>query len=147
MTESFRPQERHEHTSDCVFCKIVKKEAPASVIEESENIIVFMSLEGYPLIVPKKHVQNYLDENLDEDTASEIGSALGRISRAVSKSFNTDSVSLVATNGEESGQEVMHLHFHTIPRFPEDNKVTFHHQQKRSRTELDEKAALIRENL
>ena len=55
---------------DCVFCKIISGQIPGVVIDEDETVIVFMSLEHHPLIVPKKHYVDLLA--LDEQIAAQI---------------------------------------------------------------------------
>jgi len=42
----------------CIFCKIIRREAPGYIIEENDDIIVFLSFEGHPLVVTKKHIPN-----------------------------------------------------------------------------------------
>ena len=43
---------------DCIFCKIIRREAPAYIIKENEAVIVFLSLENHPLVVTKAHHAN-----------------------------------------------------------------------------------------
>ena len=40
----------------CIFCRIVAGQAPASVIAEDDDVIVVLSLEDHPLVIPKPHV-------------------------------------------------------------------------------------------
>jgi hypothetical protein len=51
---------------DCVFCRIVYERAPAYIVDENDDVIVFLSLENHPLIVTKRHVPDIfaLDEAL-----------------------------------------------------------------------------------
>ena len=48
--------------SECVFCKIIQGQAPASKVYEDEQVIAFLSNrpvnEGHTLVVPKKHYEN-----------------------------------------------------------------------------------------
>src|SRR2546430_3498544 len=41
---------------ECIFCKIIKRAEPAYILDENEDILVFLSLENHPLVVPKKHM-------------------------------------------------------------------------------------------
>src|SRR3989344_806557 len=99
-----------ETEKPCVFCRIIKREVPASVVDESAHLIVFMSLEGYPLIVPKVHVENFLDKSLKDDVAKEIGLLQREIAQATIEAFGTDSVTIISTSGRHSGQDIGHLH-------------------------------------
>ena len=48
--------------SECIFCDIVAKQAPASVVYEDDSILGFMDLypatTGHVLVIPKAHVSN-----------------------------------------------------------------------------------------
>lgn len=103
---------------DCIFCKIANKEIPARVIEENDDVIVFMSLQNHPLIVTKKHIENIyqMDEKLGEAVIRETI----RIAKAVKKGLNPDGVNLIQNNEPASGQEVFHFHLHVKPRWHKD---------------------------
>ena len=49
----------------CIFCKIVRKEAPAHVVFEDERTLAFMDIfpvaDGHVLVIPKAHCSNLLD--------------------------------------------------------------------------------------
>ena len=44
---------------DCIFCKIVRRDAPASVVYEDDTTLAFMDLRpvtaGHTLVIPKAH--------------------------------------------------------------------------------------------
>jgi hypothetical protein len=40
----------------CIFCKIIARQLPSYIIAEDENTIVFVSLEGHPIVAPKEHI-------------------------------------------------------------------------------------------
>jgi histidine triad (HIT) family protein len=54
----------------CIFCKIVKGDAPSMKVFEDEFTLAFMDVakdvDGHILVVPKKHIKNILD--CDNDT-------------------------------------------------------------------------------
>ena len=41
---------------ECKFCQIVAREVPTYVLDENERVIVFLSLENHPLVVPREHI-------------------------------------------------------------------------------------------
>lgn len=45
---------------DCIFCKIIKKEIPADIVYEDEEIIAFKDIQPaapiHILVIPKKHI-------------------------------------------------------------------------------------------
>ena len=100
---------------DCVFCKIIRKEIPGNIWEENEYVIVFMSLENHPLVVPKKHIPDIY--SLDEETGAEIMRTSIRVSKRVKKEFKCDGIYVTQANEVAAGQEVFHYHMHIQPRF------------------------------
>ena len=44
---------------DCIFCKIVKKEIPSTIIYEDDNFLAFLDIapanKGHTLVIPKEH--------------------------------------------------------------------------------------------
>jgi histidine triad (HIT) family protein len=100
---------------NCIFCKIINRQAPSYILEETDDVIVFLSLENHPLVVPKKHIVDIYA--LDEDTGSRIMSELIKISNVVKKGFRCDGVYITQANEAAAGQDVFHVHFHVYPRW------------------------------
>jgi histidine triad (HIT) family protein len=102
----------------CIFCKIVKKEAPAHVVREDARTLVFMDLfpaaDGHVLVIPKFHAINLLDSE-DADLAA-IGPLSRRLATAMRKVFAPDGIGVFQLNGAAAGQTVWHYHLHLIPR-------------------------------
>lgn len=109
-----------EDKENCIFCKIIAGEAPASIVYEDEKVLVFPPLqpvnEGHLLIIPKKHAPYFAD--LDEDTAMHIMKIAKKLTAAIRKSkYKSDGVNLFLADGEAAHQEVFHFHLHVYPRF------------------------------
>jgi histidine triad (HIT) family protein len=134
---------------DCVFCKIVRKEAAASVIYEDTQVLAFMDIrpvsEGHTLIIPKKHYVDIYDT--PEELVCYTHKITKRIATAVKKATNADGISIVQQNGKAAGQDIFHLHVHVIPRFEGQNIPHFHELTVMSREKLDQAAANIRKHL
>lgn len=102
---------------DCVFCKIIKKEIPAKVVYEDDQVIAFHDANPqapiHLLIVPKEHIASILD--IDEEN-SEVLKDIFRVAQNIAKENNIDKKGfrLVVNTGEEGGQTVHHLHFHLL---------------------------------
>lgn len=109
------------HKDDCIFCKIVKKEIPKKIIDENDDVIVFLSLQNHPLVVTKKHMENIYE--MDEETGKNVMSMAIRIARAVKKGLSADGVNLIQNNEQAAGQEVFHFHLHIKPRFKQDEVI------------------------
>ena len=99
----------------CIFCKIIAKEAPGFIIDEDDSVIVFLSLEHHPLIVPKKHLTDIF--SLDADTASLIAKKSVIIAKAMREGLPCDGVYVTQTNGACAGQDVFHYHMHLYPKW------------------------------
>ena len=63
--------------TECIFCKIIKKELPSEKVFENEDVIAFLTIgpvnKGHTLVVPKKHVVNLFD--MDDETVAHVFSA------------------------------------------------------------------------
>jgi histidine triad (HIT) family protein len=138
---------------NCIFCKIVRGEMPASVIFEDEDCIAFMDVfpvtEGHCLLIPKKHYVNMYD--VDPGVVAYLAKKLSDLTRRVQKATGAEGVLNIAASGEGAGQEVPHLHFHAIPRnkdspfgfrFPPDYR-----ESMAPRENLDRMAEKIRESV
>ncbi len=107
---------------NCIFCKIINKEAGAEIIYENENLISFLDIRplnyGHTLVIPKQHYENFLD--VPAELLSELTSVTQLISSAIKASLNPDGFNIIANNGVAAGQSVFHFHFHIIPRYLDD---------------------------
>ncbi len=134
----------------CIFCKIVRREAPASIVREDESTLAFMDIQpmnrGHVLVIPKAHAA-YI-EDLRPGAAGPILEAAKEVSRALRASgIRCEAVSFYLANGKEAGQEVFHIHLHLIPRWQGDGfglRIRPDYGRIADRKELDDLAAKIR---
>ena len=107
---------------NCIFCKIVKKEVPCSLVYEDKSFLVFLDIKpvnhGHLLIIPKKHIV-WMQES-DDKTISGIYKLAKKMILALKKSLKCDYVQLSVV-----GNEVPHFHIHLIPRYYGDNFKNF----------------------
>ncbi len=101
--------------NDCIFCKIINREIPASIISEDDSVIVFLSLENHPLIIPKTHIKDIYE--LDSSSGHALIDKVTTVARAVKASLNTDGIYVTQANETAGGQDVFHIHFHIYPRW------------------------------
>jgi histidine triad (HIT) family protein len=132
---------------NCVFCRIVSAEAPASVVLDTADVIAFMDLRQHPrghvVLIPKQHLRDI--NELDDATGAAMIAAIARISRAVTRALAPDGLNISSSNGKAAGQEVFHVHFHILPRWEGDGVLrVYAPTPETSRDELDSQAALIR---
>jgi histidine triad (HIT) family protein len=105
---------------DCIFCRIVARQAPAHVVDENDAVIVFLSLENHPLVVPKRHLPDIF--SLDDATAAAVMQEAVTIAKAVRLGLRCDGVYLTQANGAAAGQDVFHFHLHVYPRWHGDRR-------------------------
>jgi histidine triad (HIT) family protein len=99
----------------CVFCRIVGGDEPAFVVDETDEVLVFLSLERHPLVVPKAHVPDIFA--LGEGLGAALMAETIRVARAVTPALGCDGVYVTQANGAAAGQDVFHFHLHVYPRW------------------------------
>ena len=103
---------------DCIFCKIIKGEIPCYKIYEDEDTLAFLDIakEGYghTIVVPKKHSPCLLET--DAQTLEKCFNTVKKVANHFIKNCGFSGFNLIINNGKDSGQSVMHLHIHIIPR-------------------------------
>jgi histidine triad (HIT) family protein len=105
--------------ADCLFCRIVKREIPASIVLEDEQALVFKDVHPqaptHVLVVPKRHIGSLLDST--EADAPLLGH-LQRLACRFVEQAKIESFRLVTNNGKGAGQSVDHLHYHVLAGRP-----------------------------
>jgi histidine triad (HIT) family protein len=104
---------------NCIFCKIASKEAPGYIIDENEDVIVFLAFEGHPLVVTKKHFPNIY--TLDDATAASVMKSAVKVANALKKGLQCDGVNLIQANEPAASQDILHFHLHVQPRWKNDS--------------------------
>ena len=107
---------------DCIFCKIVAGELPATIVDEDERTISFMDIapatRGHALVVPREHSPDLL--SIDADDLAAVGLAAQRLARRSKDRLGADGVNLLNSCGAVAFQTVFHFHVHVIPRYEGD---------------------------
>ncbi|MFN3805250.1 MAG: HIT family protein [Pyrobaculum sp.] len=103
---------------DCIFCRIVKGEAPAWRVYENEGFVVILdkypATYGHMLVVSREHFTNIVD------TPVEIAARGFEIAARLAKAWaqlGARGVNIVTNAGRDAGQVVFHFHIHVIPRW------------------------------
>lgn len=106
----------------CVFCKIVSKQIPASLIYEGEAVVAFLDInplaEGHLLIVPRDHYTGLVD--LPPSVSAAILSCVPKLGAALLNVAGAAGFNVLLNHGRVAGQVVPHVHCHLIPRKPMD---------------------------
>jgi len=103
--------------SDCIFCKIIRRELPGKFIYEDETVVAIQDIHPqapiHLLVLPKAHIET-LDAVKPEDGALigklfSVAAMLARERGLESRGYRT-----VINNGAGAGQSVFHLHLHLL---------------------------------
>jgi len=107
---------------DCLFCKIVAGEIPATRIAEDERTVAFMDINpatrGHALVVPRSHSRDLL-EIPPEDLAA-VARTGQRVAARAKEVLGAEGVNLLNSCGAPAWQTVFHFHLHVIPRYADD---------------------------
>jgi histidine triad (HIT) family protein len=135
--------------AECVFCKLVARQIPASVVYEDEATLAFMDLgqvnPGHVLVACKAHAENIYE--LDEAQAAAVFRATARVARAVRAAFDPPGLSIYQANGKPAGQTVFHFHLHVLPRHDGDGMQLVWPVKNPPRETLEAYGAKIRARL
>jgi histidine triad (HIT) family protein len=135
--------------NDCVFCRIVAQQIPATVVYEDEATLAFMDIgqvnPGHVLVACKAHVENIYD--LADAQAAAVFRSAVRVARAIRAAFNPPGLSVYQANGKPAGQTVFHFHLHVLPRHDADGMQLVWPVNNPPREKLEQYAAQIRAQL
>jgi histidine triad (HIT) family protein len=109
--------------SECIFCRILAGQAPASFVHQDELCSAFMDIQpvnpGHILVIPNAHAPYLAD--LDGATAAHMMRIAHRLAAALrSSGLRCEGVNLFLADGEAAMQDVFHAHLHVFPRFGGD---------------------------
>ncbi len=102
--------------ADCIFCKIIKREIPATILYEDEDMLVFPDI--YPkapvhlLVIPKKHIASLVHASTEDQLL--LGKLLQKTATLAKEQGLADGYKTLINTGEGGGQEVFHLHLHIL---------------------------------
>jgi histidine triad (HIT) family protein len=107
---------------DCLFCKIVAGEIPATRVREDDRTVAFMDINpatrGHLLVVSREHARDLLEIG-DADLAA-CAAAAQELAARVTAKLGADGVNLINSCGSAAWQTVFHFHLHVIPRYDGD---------------------------
>ena len=103
--------------SGCLFCRIARRELPAKILFEDERVLAFEDMRPqapvHVLVIPKTHFASLNDA--PEGSEALLGELLLAARRAArDKGIAETGYRVVLNTGRDSGQEVLHIHFHVL---------------------------------
>lgn len=101
---------------DCIFCKIANGELGTAMVYEDEYVAAFKDLNPqapiHILVVPKKHYENVLAIQENDNIIAKIYGAINKIAKQ--EGFGENGFRVINNCGKDAGQTIMHMHFHII---------------------------------
>jgi histidine triad (HIT) family protein len=103
--------------ADCLFCKIIKREIPSSIVYEDDRVFAFNDINPqaptHVLVVSKRHIESL---NALEPSDDAIVGEIVRRAAAIAKErgISTRGYRTVFNTNREAGQTVFHIHLHLI---------------------------------
>ena len=130
----------------CVFCEIIAGNIPGKKVYEDDDVLAILDIsqttKGHTLVMPKKHYDNFLQ--MPEDEYANLMKKVQMIAKKIVKNLDAKGVNILINTNEVAGQSVMHTHVHIIPRYDENDTVSF--TFKENKLDLDEVLEMINQD-
>jgi len=103
--------------ADCLFCKIVNREIPASIVYEDDRVLALTDINPqaptHVLVVPKRHIASLNDLSADDDRI--VGEVVRRAAAiAKERGISAGGFRTVFNTNRDAGQTVFHVHLHLL---------------------------------
>ena len=101
----------------CLFCKIVARQIPASIVYEDDRVLAFNDINPqaptHVLIIPKRHIATLNDlEPADDGIVGEVVRRAAAI--AQERGLSAAGFRTVFNTNAHAGQTVFHIHLHLL---------------------------------
>ena len=104
-----------------IFAKILRGEIPSFKVYEDDDTYCFMDImprsKGHCLVIPKTPCRNMLDASPEQLKACLV--TVQKVSKAAMTALGAEGITIQQFNEDAGGQEVYHLHYHILPRWPD----------------------------
>jgi histidine triad (HIT) family protein len=102
---------------DCLFCKIINRTIPASIVFEDDHVLAFNDINPqgptHVLVVPKRHIATLNDLTAEDDQI--VGEVIRRAAAiAKERGISDGGFRVVFNTNRDAGQTVFHIHLHLI---------------------------------
>jgi histidine triad (HIT) family protein len=103
--------------SDCLFCRIVAREIPGSIVYEDDRVLAFNDINPqaptHILLVPKRHIASLTDLRPEDDPI--VGELVRRAAAlARERGISAGGFRTVFNTNRDAGQTVFHIHLHLL---------------------------------
>jgi histidine triad (HIT) family protein len=103
--------------ADCLFCRVVRREIPASIVYEDDRMLAFNDINPqaptHVLVIPKRHIETLNDLQAEDDAL--VGEVVRRAAAiAAERGLSAKGFRTVFNTNREAGQTVFHIHLHLL---------------------------------
>ncbi len=103
--------------ADCLFCKIIDRKIPASIVYEDDRMLALNDINPqaptHVLLVPKRHIATLNDLSEDDDRL--LGEMVRRAAAiAGDRGISASGFRTVFNTNRDAGQSVGHIHLHLL---------------------------------
>jgi histidine triad (HIT) family protein len=102
--------------TDCIFCNIIARTAPAHIIAETDDILVIQDVAPkarvHYLIIPKKHIKDL--NAFGPGDCCLMGKMVKMAQKLSQETPGAQDFKFIINNGYAAGQRVFHVHAHFI---------------------------------
>jgi histidine triad (HIT) family protein len=124
--------------ADCIFCRIVARQASAYVVAEDELSMAFLdrgqATVGHTLVVPRTHASDIWEISQPDLTAVMVMAK--QVAHLLDERLSPEGLNLTQSNRPAGWQDVFHFHVHVIPRWSGDGLTPPWKASKPSESEL-----------
>jgi len=134
---------------DCIFCKIIRKEISSKTIYEDSDSLAFLDINpaspGHVLVVSKKHHANIF--SIDDNDLEKLAVCTKKVANIIKEKLGVENINILQNNGKHAGQLVSHMHFHVIPRYPNDGIMISFPRAQTAEKDLDDMKKKLTESV
>jgi histidine triad (HIT) family protein len=100
---------------DCIFCRIVRREVPATIVHEDDHCVAFRDINPqapvHVVIITRDHIAS-----LDNASSPAQLGALSLAARDIARNekIASSGYRTVVNTNSDGGQTVFHLHMHLL---------------------------------
>ena len=103
--------------SDCLFCKIINRQIPASIVYEDQRVLAFNDINPqaptHVLVIPRRHIVSLNEMSVEDDQL--IGELVRRAAAiAKERGLSAGGYRAVFNTNRDAGQTVFHVHLHLL---------------------------------
>ena len=103
--------------SQCLFCRIIKREIPGTIVFEDDRIVAFEDINPqaptHVLVVPRRHIDTLNDlDSMDDQLVGELVRRAATIAKE--RGMAASGYRTVFNTNRDGGQTVAHIHLHLL---------------------------------